>query len=205
MNAQICLNKLKLIGVLAFATVDGRGNPQIRNISAVHYEDDALYFFTARGKNFSRELQHNNHVQILGYSKFKEMIRLSGCAVPVANDKQPYYIDTIFREQPYLYNVYPGDTRKIGIVYCIKNAQIEYFNLGVKPIFREIYTIGSIKAEAKGYAISDKCIACGVCQSVCPQNCIKAGDIYEIQQKNCLHCGACCEICPVGAVERLGD
>ena len=42
MNAQICLNKLKLIGVLAFATVDKFNNPQIRNISAIHYENDAL-------------------------------------------------------------------------------------------------------------------------------------------------------------------
>lgn len=205
MNAQICLNKLKLIGVLAFATVDKFNNPQIRNISAIHYENDALYFFTARGKNFSRELQHNNHVQILGYSKFKEMIRLSGTAVPVEEDKQQHYIDLIFSEQPYLANVYPGDTRQIGIIYCIKNAQIEYFNLGVKPIFRKLYTIGDYKPEAKGYIITDSCIGCGTCQSVCPQHCIEAGDIYKIEPEHCLHCGACIENCPVGAVKRLGD
>lgn len=38
MNAEICLQKLKLIKVLAFATVDMNNNPQIRNISAIHYE-----------------------------------------------------------------------------------------------------------------------------------------------------------------------
>ena len=56
MDAQTCLNKLRNVGVLSFATVDGEGNPQVRNISAIHYEPDALYFFTARGKNFCKEL-----------------------------------------------------------------------------------------------------------------------------------------------------
>ena len=56
MDLATCLKKMKLVGVLAFATVDNEGAPQIRNISAIHYEPDALYFFTARGKNFCKEL-----------------------------------------------------------------------------------------------------------------------------------------------------
>ena len=44
MDAQTCLNKLRYVGVLSFATVDGEGNPQVRNISAIHYEPDALYY-----------------------------------------------------------------------------------------------------------------------------------------------------------------
>ena len=42
--------------MLSFATVDGEGNPQVRTISAIHYEPDALYFFTARGKDFCKEM-----------------------------------------------------------------------------------------------------------------------------------------------------
>ena len=40
MDAQACLNKLRYVGVLSFATVDGKGNPQVRNISAIHYEPE---------------------------------------------------------------------------------------------------------------------------------------------------------------------
>ena len=83
MNAQICLEKLKLCGVLSFATVDKNGAPQIRCISAIHYEPDSLYFFTARGKAFCDELLTDERVQILAYTRFKEMIRLSGKAVPL--------------------------------------------------------------------------------------------------------------------------
>ncbi len=38
MDLQTCLKKMELVGVLAFATVDDEGAPQIRNISAIHYE-----------------------------------------------------------------------------------------------------------------------------------------------------------------------
>ena len=55
MDAETCLKKLQYAGVLAFATVDAQGNPQVRNISAIHYEPEALYFFTARGKDFCRK------------------------------------------------------------------------------------------------------------------------------------------------------
>ena len=44
MDAQTCLKKLVYVGVLSFATVDGGENPQVRNISAIHYEPDSIYF-----------------------------------------------------------------------------------------------------------------------------------------------------------------
>lgn len=176
MDAKTCLQKLQYVGVLAFATVDGLGNPQLRNISAIHYEPDTMYFFTAKGKNFCRELLADGRVQILGYTKYKEMIRLSAKAVPVAEESQEQWIDTIFNEQPYLYNVYPDNTRHMaGIVFQITNAEIEYFNLGVNPIFRESYTIGNRNITPKGYYITDACIGCGSCLKNCPQRCISQG------------------------------
>ena len=204
MDAKTCLQKLQYVGVLAFATVDEYGNPQIRNISAIHYEPDAMYFFTARGKNFCKELLENGRVQILAYTKYKEMIRLSAKAEPVAQEKQEHWIDTIFDEQPYLINVYPEDTRKLaGIVFQITDAEIEYFNLGVNPIFRENYTIGNGHISFKGYQITGACIGCGNCVKNCPQRCIEKGNPYKIQQEHCLHCGNCHEVCPVKAVVCL--
>ncbi len=45
-------------------------------------------FFTARGKNFCKELMEDGRVQILVYTKYKEMIRLSGKAYAVAENEQ---------------------------------------------------------------------------------------------------------------------
>ena len=202
MDAETCVKKLSYIGVLYFATVDEHGAPQVRNISAIHYEPDALYFFTARGKEFCRQLLADGRVQISGYTMYKENIRLSGRAVPVPDEEQEKWIQTIFEEQPYLENVYPGDTKKIGIVFCIKGFSIEYFNLGVNPIFRETYEVGGVHADKKGYEITDTCIGCGKCLSVCPQKAIEKGEPepYRIMQEHCLHCGSCFENCPVKAV-----
>ena len=203
LDAKTFLEKLRYVGVLAFATVDRAGAPQIRNISAIHYESDALYFFTARGKEFCRELLRDGRVQALGYTRYKEMLRLSGRAEPAPD--QAKWLDLIFAEQPYLANLYPGDTREIGIVFQIRDAQLEYFNLGVNPIFRALYTLGAGKPVPKGYEITEACTGCGACLAACPQRCIQPGAPYRILQEHCLHCGNCLEHCPVGAVRRMGE
>lgn len=200
MDAQTCLKKLQYVGVLSFATVDAEGSPQVRCISAIHFEPDALYFFTARGKPFCRELLRDGRVQILGYTRYKEMIRLSGRARPVPEAQQAARIDEIFGEQPYLFNVYPGDTRRIGRVFCIRDMAIEYFHLGVRPILRESYSIGCGRPAAKGFRITGDCIGCGACARACPQRAILPGTPFAIAQEHCLHCGNCMENCPVQAV-----
>lgn len=67
---------------------------------------------------------------------------MSAKAYAVPEEEQAKWRDIIFEEQPYLANVYPGDTRSIGIIFCIDRAEVEYFNLGVNPIFRDTYTLG---------------------------------------------------------------
>ncbi|MDE5558240.1 MAG: pyridoxamine 5'-phosphate oxidase family protein [Ruminococcus sp.] len=134
MDAKTCLKKMQLVGVLNVATVDENGAPQIRCISAVHYDEDSFYFFTAKGKNVTKELLADGRVQILVYTKFKEMIRLSAKAYPVSDERQKKCIDTIFKEQPYLANLYPNGKRYIGICFEIRDASIEYFNLVVQKV-----------------------------------------------------------------------
>lgn len=53
------------------------------------------------------------------------------------------------------------------------------------------------------YKISDECIACGACESVCPTNCISEKDgKYVIEASECIECGACDSTCPVGAAKE---
>lgn len=208
MNLQTCLEKLKLIGTLDFANVAGDGSPQVRCISALHYEPDSVYFLTSRGKPFARDLVRDGRVQAVGRTRFNEMLRLSGHAVEVSGAEGVRIRDLIYTEQPYLANVYPGKTRGINVIFQIEDASIEYFNLGVHPIFRETYRLDGGAPMAHGYRITDTCIGCGTCQGVCPQGVIErgtTGEPFRIRAENCLHCGACFEACPVGAIERMGE
>lgn len=207
MDLQTCLQKLQLVGTLDVANVAADGSPQVRCISAWHYEPDAAYFLTSRGKPFALDLARDGRIQAVGRTRFNEMLRLAGTAVEVPGEEGVRIRNLIYAEQPYLANVYPGDTRDINVIFQVTNASIEYFNLGVHPIFRETYRLDgeAPAAPTRGYRIGADCIGCGTCQGVCPQGVIEEGDPFRIQAEHCLHCGACYEACPVGAIERLGQ
>ena len=202
MDAMTCLKKLGYVGVLDFATVDEDGAPQVRNISAIHVEGTDIYFLTARGKYFASQLKRDGRVQILGYTKYKETIRLSGKAVEVPESEQTHWRDVLYQEQPYLENVYPGETKNIDTMFVIKDYTIEYFCLSTRPITREYFAVGNARIKPKGYHITDTCIGCGTCQGCCPQGCITEGSPYAIDENHCLQCGNCAENCPVQAIER---
>ncbi len=202
MDVETCLRKLGYVGVLDFATVDENGAPQVRNISAIHYEGTALYFLTARGKYFASQLKRDGRVQILGYTKYKETIRLSGTAKEVPEAEQRKWRDVLYAEQPYLENVYPGETKNIDTMFMIEDYSIEYFCLSTRPITREYFTVGNAELKKKGYHITDSCIGCGTCVTACPQGVIREGEPYRIEEEHCLQCGNCSENCPVRAIER---
>ena len=203
MDALTCLKKLGYVGVLDFATVDEDGTPQVRNISAIHFEGTDIYFLTARGKYFASQLKRDGRVQILGYTKYKETIRLSGKAIEMPEDEQKKWRDVLYQEQPYLENVYPGETKEIDTMFVIRDYTIEYFCLSTRPITREYFAVGNAQVKPKGYVITDACIGCGPCQTVCPQNVITEGSPFVIDAHHCLQCGNCAENCPVQAIERL--
>ena len=203
MDMQTCIQKLGYVGVLNFATVDEDGAPQVRNISAIHYEGTDIYFLTARGKSFARQLYADGRVQISGYTRYKETIRVSGKAVEVPKDEQVKWRDILYQEQPYLENVYPGESKNIDTMFVIKDYTIEYFCLSTRPITRAYFAVGDAVLKPKGYVISDGCIGCGTCQTVCPQSVITEGRPFVIDQNHCLQCGNCFENCPVQAVNRL--
>lgn len=205
MDAKNCIKKLKLINSVSMATVDEDGSPQVRIISVMHTKAEKLYFLTARGKPFYHELLRDKKVAVLGLSRFKEMIRLNGVPELLPKEEQSEWLDKLFEENPYMKNVYSSETRQVLDVFCIEDGEIEYFNLGVHPIFRESYIIGNGISKERIYMIMDSCIGCGNCTKICPQGCIVEGKPYRIIQENCLRCGSCQENCPVSAVEYTNE
>ena len=106
MEAQDCLQILRDVKDVTFATVDENGLPQARIVDVMIVEDGKLYFCTARGKDFYCQLTENGNVAVTGMNRDFQMIRLSGKARRLAD--QMKWIDRIFEENPVMNGVYPG-------------------------------------------------------------------------------------------------
>ena len=210
MTAQHCLELLRSVKDVAFATVDESGLPQVRIIDVMLIEEGKLYFCTARGKDFYRQLTATGRVAITGLTPSYQMIRLSGRARRLPQSR--FWIDRIFEENPSMKAVYPGDSRYILEPFCLDRGQMEFFDLGKSPVQRCSFALGEEVPKEKGFLITEGCIGCGKCSRNCPQKCIDrretSGDgvtPYVIRQENCLHCGLCQENCPVWAIAKRGE
>lgn len=201
MTAQDCIQMLREIKDAAFATVDEAGQPQIRIIDIMLAEGERLYFCTARGKDFYKEIMSGRRVAVAAMNDKYQMVRLNGDVEKLEEQKK--WIDCIFEENPSMNQVYPGESRYILEPFCIKSGQVEFFDLGKEPVHRESFSFGTWEKKEKGFQITEQCIGCGSCADICPQQCISEGEPYSINPLHCLHCGLCEENCPAGAIRRL--
>ena len=102
--------------------------------------------------------------------------------------------------------IYPNNTREALEVFCLYDAQGEYFDISIpSKIIRESIVIGNEEEVQSGYYISNQCNGCKICDSVCPQKCIDVSIIpVVIHQNRCLHCGQCAKYCPMRCIKKRG-
>lgn len=182
------------------ATIGSDGNPQTRVIDMMLYDENSIYFLTAKGKAFYAQLMEQRYIA-LSAVKDKRSVSLRGKVRNIGNNK----LNEIFEANTYMQKIYPNDTRSALEVFQIYDAQGEYFDISEpSKIIRESFAVGDIKAMSSGYFIGNNCIVCKQCVDVCPQNCIEVDKTNAvINQRHCLHCGRCAEICPVNAITKV--
>ncbi|MBQ8935771.1 MAG: pyridoxamine 5'-phosphate oxidase family protein, partial [Oscillospiraceae bacterium] len=78
MSVQHYFGMLRAMKDVAFATTAEDGTPRVRIIDVMLVEDEKLYFLTASGKDFYRELMTTGRVAITGLNKEWETVRLWG-------------------------------------------------------------------------------------------------------------------------------
>ena len=189
---------------VVFATMDSKGRPITCAIDIMDYDENCLYFLTAKGKNFYDRLKNNENV---AFTAMKGEDTLSCVAVSVqgkAKEIGPDRLPDLFRKNPYMEKLYPDTRSRSALtVFKIYEGTGEWFDLSRLPIERAGFSFGGAQTRENGYFVTGQCIGCKLCYSKCPQKCI---DITQkpviIQQEHCLHCGNCFEICPAKAIER---
>ena len=184
------------------ATIGSDGHPQTRIIDMMYYDEEGVYFLTAKGKAFYDQLMEQQYVAISA-TKDKIAVSLRGKIKNIGKKN----LDIMFERNLYMKKIYPGDTKDAIEVFRLYEAQGEYFDISnPSNIMRNTITIGKTEAVQTGYFIEKECIGCKLCYSVCPQKCIDISSVpVTINQNHCLHCGRCAEICPKQCIEKRGS
>lgn len=194
MESKVYLKKLvEEFHSATVATIGADGHPQTRVIDMMLWDDRGVYFLTARGKEFYRQIMEQQFIAVSA-AKGKAAISLRGKVKNIGSER----LDEIFEKNVYMQEIYPDDTRAALEVFCVYEAAGEYFDISdPSHVVRDGFVIGNTEAEQTGYFAGQGCIGCKLCYSICPQKCIDvSGKPVVIDQSRCLHCGRCAEICP---------
>ncbi len=188
------------------ATVDDNGLPVTCAIDIMDYDNDGLYFLTAKGKNFYDRLKQREYLSLTGMKGIDTMhcvsVSMRGKVREIGTER----LKRLFDKNPYMNEIYPTEKSQSALtVFQLYEGTGEWFDLSKKPIERKTFIFGGAVDVKKGYCVNDNCIGCGKCLTVCPQKCIDTTvKPVRINQNNCLHCGNCFRDCPVNAVVKRG-
>ncbi|MFR4393160.1 MAG: (4Fe-4S)-binding protein [Ruminococcus callidus] len=177
------------------ATTDENGLPVTCAIDMMDWDENGLYFLTAKGKNFYHRLKQQKYIALTGVKGKDTMssiaLSIGGKVTEIGAERLPL----LFQKNPYMHEISPtAESAAALTVFQIYAGKGEWFDLSKKPIERDSFTFGEIKAVQNGYVIGAECCGCGACLTVCPQDCIDlAKGSAVIRQNNCLHCGNCLE------------
>ncbi len=106
------------------ATIGADSHPQTRVIDMMLWDEQGVYFLTAKGKAFYAQLMEQGFIA-LSATKDKISISLRGKIRNIGSEK----LDEIFEKNTYMQSIYPGDTRSALEVFCLYEADGEYFDI----------------------------------------------------------------------------
>lgn len=183
------------------ATIDSNNHPITRVIDMMLYDEEGIYFLTAKGKEFYKQLMDQKYIA-LSATKDKVSISLNGYVKNIGKEK----LNNIFEKNTYMQNIYPEGKRAPLEVFQIYQATGQYFDISnPSHIFRDSFAIGTAEEKIPFYIIQNNCTGCNLCDSVCPQQCINTHSTpISIDFHHCLHCGSCVNICPEKAIMKRG-
>ncbi len=119
-----------------FATVDEKGNPQVRAFQVMLIENDMVYFCTGAGKKVYKQMQANPNVAFCVTSPDYVSVRLNG-RVRFFEDKG--LKERILDENPGVKAIYKSADNPALATFYLESGTAEVFDLSGLPPRREFF------------------------------------------------------------------
>lgn len=189
------------------ATLDEQGRPVTCAVDMMDWDEQGVYFLTAKGKALYRRLTAQRTLSLTGLRGTDTLHCVSLSVQGRVRETGPQALPRLLEKNPYMAQIYPTEvSRQALTVFCLYQGTGEWFDLSARPIERAQFSFGGAEEKTEGYRVTERCTGCGACQTVCPQACIDLScRPAKILQAHCLRCGNCMSVCPAGAVEREGQ
>lgn len=167
-KARKYVDLFRQVKICSASTVDREGHSRSRIINIMIAAEEGMYIVTSKGKPFYEQLEETGEIALSAMCPDCQSLKFYGKVKKV----EKKWVDEVFRQNPGMNEVYPGDTRYILDAFLIYEGYGEWFDLLNYPINRETFSYGTAE-EVCGFRITDLCIGCGACMEVCPAGAVK--------------------------------
>lgn len=192
------------IHTVVVATTDDNGLPVTCAVDLMDFDEGGIYFLTAKGKGFYDRLKKRGYMALTGLKGKDTMSCVAVSAHGKVCELGSEPLSRLFEKNQYMNEIYPtAESRQALTVFKLYEGSGEWFDLSKRPIERASFAFGNAEIQQEGYFITNNCIGCRTCETVCPQSCIDFTVMPAvIEQVHCLHCGNCKSACPQNAIVR---
>lgn len=193
---------IKEEGWVVLSTTDEHNRPTSRGLELqILDETGDLYLGTSKGKPLYSELARNPYLSATA-------VRLiEGLSVSVriwAKTEEIFDEGLIARywvQNPGTKAMYRKNIGNFTFFKLVSGDGEVFHVCDAATVARVRFTFGGGEPRPFCYAISDKCIGCGICTDNCMTGTIEQiSDKYKINTFGCLECGNCYDCCPHGAI-----
>lgn len=209
------------IGLLTFSTIyNGEVHSRIAHFNG--YDDEGIYLRTMGNKGYGRQLRDGGKVTVCGHFgggilnhdnvgaepvfapgySFRLIgeVRFVTAEQIVERAKTNKMLEVAARD----ITAYPAMANGNFVIHKAKGEIFDYDFAKVErdhKLLRTRFAYGGATYNPAGVIITDECVGCGTCKSICSFDAIEIVDgRYRVMPERCDDCGSCLLRCPIGAI-----
>lgn len=131
------------IHTVIVAATDGNALPVTCAIDMMDFDENGLYFLTAKHKNFYDRLKKKGYISLTGIKGRDTMSRVAVSVRGKVKELGERKVKELFDKNPYMYEIYPNEeSQKVLSVFQLYEGTGDWFDLSKKPIETAKFSFG---------------------------------------------------------------